>query len=120
MVKKLTISNKEYFIYPIYNLYAANDNGEIIHIVQQKPMKVTLINNGNMKVTLINNGNMKVTLINNGNMKSNVSKHSQKGQKTLYVHRFIWECFNDTITDGKVIDHINIVSEMITDYAIYS
>ena len=35
VIKKLTI-NKEYFIHPIYDLYAASNDDEIIHIVKQK------------------------------------------------------------------------------------
>ena len=34
-------------------------------------------------------------------------KHGQSGQKTYHVHRFVWECFNNVIPEGKVIDHIN-------------
>ena len=30
-----------------------------------------------------------------------------KEKKTTFVHRFIWECFNGLIPEGKVIDHIN-------------
>ena len=36
-----------------------------------------------------------------------VRKHSQSGQKTYQVHRFVFECFNGLIPDGKVIDHKN-------------
>ena len=36
-----------------------------------------------------------------------VRKHGQKGQKQYHVHRFVWECFNGLIPEGKVIDHIN-------------
>ena len=34
-------------------------------------------------------------------------KHGQSGQKTYQAHRFVWECFNGIIPEGKVIDHIN-------------
>ena len=40
-----------------------------------------------------------------------VRRHGQKGQKAYFVHRFIWECFNGLITDGKVIDHINDIKD---------
>ena len=36
-----------------------------------------------------------------------VRKHGQPGQKNFKVHRFIWECFNGVIPEGKEIDHIN-------------
>ena len=44
---------------------------------------------------------------NGGYLNVCVRKHAQSGQKTYYVHRFIWECFNNVIPEGKVIDHIN-------------
>ena len=31
----------------------------------------------------------------------------KKSQKSYYVHRFVWECFNGLIPEDKVIDHIN-------------
>lgn len=31
----------------------------------------------------------------------------EKYQKTYYVHRFVWECFNAVITKEKLNDHIN-------------
>ena len=34
-------------------------------------------------------------------------KTRSQQKKTYYVHRFISECFNGLIPDGKVIDHIN-------------
>ena len=42
-------------------------------------------------------------------MLCSVRKHGQSGQKRYYVHRFVWECFNGVIPEGKVIDHINDV-----------
>ena len=85
VIKKLTMNNKEHFIHPIYDLYAAND-GEIIHIIKQKSMKVNLCHNGYMLCC--------------------VRKNSQSVYKCYRVHRFVWECFNG-IPDGKVIDHID-------------
>ena len=41
----------------------------------------------------------------------NVRKHGQNGQKGYIVHRFIWECFNGIIPDGKVIDHVNNIKD---------
>ena len=43
----------------------------------------------------------------NGYIHCVVRQKGQKNQKAYCVHRFIWECFNDLIPDGKVIDHIN-------------
>ena len=47
----------------------------------------------------------------NGYIKCVVRKHAQNCQKTYYVHRFIWECFNGIIPDGKVIDHVNNIKD---------
>ena len=40
-----------------------------------------------------------------------VRKHGQNGQKNYYVHRFVYECFNSIIPDGKVIDHVNNIKD---------
>ena len=40
-----------------------------------------------------------------------VRKHGQNGQKGYYVHRFVYECFNGIIPDGKVIDHVNNIKD---------
>ena len=41
-----------------------------------------------------------------GYMKCCVRKYGGK-QKTYFIHRFVWECFNGDIPVGKVIDHMN-------------
>ena len=38
VIKKLIRNDKEYFIHPNYHLFAANDDGEIIYIIKQKPI----------------------------------------------------------------------------------
>lgn len=76
-----------YKIHLVYDLYAANEAGEVINIVK--------------KVPLVGNKT------HNGYMKCMVRKYAQKGHKAYSVHRFVWECFNGLILDGKVIDHIN-------------
>ena len=86
-MSKIEINECVYHIHPIYNLYAANKYGEIVHIIKQLPL------NGNNQP--------------NGYMMCSVRKHAQKGRKSYYVHRFIWECFNGLIPNGWVIDHIN-------------
>ena len=54
-----------------------------------------------------------------GCMLCSVRKLRQTGYKTYQVHRFVWECYG-VIPDGKVIDHIWMMLEMKTDYAIYN
>ena len=84
---KIKIKKCVYFMHPIYDLYAGSKDGNVIHIIKRIPHKGNKAHNGYLMV--------------------GVRKHGQSGQKTYQVHRFIWECFNGIIPDGKVIDHIN-------------
>lgn len=72
-------------------MFAASKKGKIIHIVKQIPM----------------NGN----LIHSGYKMCYDRKSGQKGQKGYQDHRFVWECHNGLIAEGKVIDHINNVKD---------
>ena len=83
----ITIDECVYCLHPIYNLYAGSKDGNIINIVKRVPHE------GNKN--------------NIGYLNFCVRKHGQPSQKTYYVHRFIYECFNGIIPKGKVIDHIN-------------
>lgn len=85
-MSKIEINNCVYHVHPIYDLCAADKDGNIIHTVKQTPMK----------------GND-----NTGYLLCGVRKQRQKGYKTFLVHRFIWECHNGIIPKLKVIDHIN-------------
>ena len=41
-----------------------------------------------------------------------VRKHKTKWTKIVHsVHRFVYECFNGIIPDGKVIDHVNNIKD---------
>ena len=84
---KITINECVYSVHPVYNLYASDENGNVINIIKKVPKK-------GMKN-------------NSGYMLCGVRKHAQTGKKTYHVHRFVWECFNGNIPEGKVIDHIN-------------
>jgi len=84
---KIIIKKCVYFVHPIYDLYAGSKDGNVINIVKQVP-------HGGNKT-------------NKGYFNCGVRKHGQSGFKHYLVHRFIWECFNGIIPDGKVIDHIN-------------
>lgn len=46
-----------------------------------------------------------------GYMLCTVGKFGQNGQKSLQVHRFVRECYNGLIPDGKVIDYINEIRD---------
>lgn len=88
---KIEVKNCVYKIHPVYDLYAADENGNIMNIVKKVPTK----------------GNK----MHDGYMKFNVRKHGEKNSKNYRVHRLIWECFNGLILDDKVIDHINNIKD---------
>ena len=80
-----------YKVHPIYNLYAANENGYIITLVRKIPMKGTKSGNGYLSVV--------------------VRRYRERNHKTMQAHRLIWECHNGMIPEGMVIDHINNVKD---------
>lgn len=84
---EIVIKNVSFKIHPVYNLYAASKNGQIIHIVKQIPYSGGLNRSGYLHC--------------------NVRSYGQKNSKTYQAHRCIWKCYNGVIPDGKVIDHIN-------------
>ena len=88
---KIEIENCVYKVHPVYNLYASDGNGNIIHLVKQVPSTGQKHKNGYLFCM--------------------VRKHGQNGQKGYYVHRFVYECFNGIIPDGKVIDHVNNIKD---------
>jgi len=83
---KITIEKCVYFVHPIYDLYAGSKDGNVINIIKKVPHGGNKTNIGYLNVS--------------------VKKYGGK-QKSYIVHRFIWECFNGVIPDGKEIDHIN-------------
>ena len=87
----IEIKNCVYKVHPVYNLYAANKAGDVMNIVKKDIMK------GHKK--------------NNGYMACTIRKYAQRGPKCCLVHRFIWECFNGLIPDGKIIDHVNNIKD---------
>ena len=87
---KLKLDEKDiskYMIHQTYDLYAAAEDGTVINIEKKKQ--------------LIGNKN------HTGYMLCSVKKSGEQGWKSCHVHRFVWECFNGKIPDGKVIDHCN-------------
>ena len=90
-MSNIKINNCVYKVHPVYNLYASDGNGNIIHLVKQ--------------VTSTGQKHK------NGYLFCMVRKHGQNGQKGYYVHRFVYECFNGIIPDGKVIDHVNNIKD---------
>ena len=82
----IMINENVYRVHQVYDLYAANENGVVIHIIKKVPSKGRKNNNGYMYCC--------------------VRKYGER-VKTCQAHRFVWECFNGLIPEGKVIDHIN-------------
>ena len=90
-MSNIEIKNCIFKVHPVYDLYAADEAGNVVNIV---------------KKDCIGHKNK-----NNGYMMCIVRKHAQKGQKAYCAHRFTWECFNGLISDGKVVDHINNIRD---------
>ena len=83
----ITINECVYSVHLIYDLYAGSKDGNVINIIKKVPRKGNKDNSGYLKVQ--------------------VRKHGQSGFKAFQAHRFVWECFNGLIPEGKVTDHIN-------------
>ena len=88
MEKFVLYNGKKYFIHPIYKKYAANDEGEIIHVKLGKPRKGNIINSGYFKITI---------------------RLEKNKTKTYLSHRFVFECFFGLIEKNKQINHINFI-----------
>src|SRR5882757_10004315 len=73
--------------HPIYNLYASDKNGNIINI---KKVNLLKTERGDGKYNFVS-----------------VKSQNNKKQKNIACHRFTYECFNDIITPGLVIDHVD-------------
>ena len=86
-MKKIIIEDRVYVIHHKYDLYAACEDGYIIHIVRQIPFKGKKNNDGYLRFSL--------------------RKYGESKQKNKYSHVFVWETFNGMIPDGFQIDHID-------------
>ena len=88
----LIVNDKKYKIHPKFNLYAASKDGDIIHILKQKPNKGKKSNNGYLMIS--------------------VRQFGQSGQKFCTVHKFVYECYYGVIANnGMQVDHINDLRE---------
>ena len=89
MEKYIFENGKKFFIHPVYNKYAANEDGEIMNIRLRKARKGYLINSGYLKFTI----------------------YLEKNKNKQYLsHRFVFECFYGLIEKNKQINHINSVT----------
>ena len=83
---KYFMNGKEYWVHPVYNNYAANKEGEVVHIYRGIP---TNRNDNPDGYKYFRFGGDNTTRI------------------LCKIHRFVWECYNGIIPEGLVIDHIN-------------
>ena len=83
----MIVNNRKYKIHPIYNSYGASKRGDVINITRLKPSFGTKQRNGYMKITVRGKG--------------------QKQDKSMFVHRFVWESWKGIIPNGLHVDHIN-------------
>ena len=90
---RLFVNGKKFRLHPVYDLYGASRQGEVINISKFVPMKGNVNNTGYLMVMVRGSGDWK--------------------QKCVSVHRFVYECYHGIIPDGMVI----MISDMITDYA---
>ena len=86
-MKIIYIQDCPFTFHSVYDLYAASEDGRIVHIIKQIP------HIGDKDKT--------------GFIYFNVRKHGQPGFKKVYAHNFVWECHNGIILDGKRVSHIN-------------
>ena len=82
------INESVYRVHPFYDLYAADKDGNIVHIFKKHPFRGSESPKGYMYFS--------------------ARKHGCRKRK-VFIHRFVWETFNGLIPEGKFIDHINDV-----------
>ena len=88
MENYILANGKKFFIHPVYKKYAANEDGEILHVKLRKPRKGNLKNSGYLSFTI----------------------YLEKNKNKQYLsHRFVFECFYGLIEKNKQINHINSV-----------
>ena len=83
----MIVNDRKYKLHPVYNAYGASKRGDVINIKRQKPSFGTKQRNGYMKITVRGVG--------------------QKQDKSMFVHRFVYECYHGVIQNGLHVDHIN-------------
>ena len=86
-VDDVDVNGLRFIIHPVFDQYGASQCGRIVNI---DPETVLLGNPSNTNY-----------------LKCWVRARNKRKQKMVYVHKFVWECFNGLIPEGMVIDHIN-------------
>ena len=83
----IKFQNIKFYTHPVYNRYAASKDG----LIYGKKHKIILKQN-------VNTGN-------GGYL--HFFAYNENGRRFYSVARFVYECFNGIIEDGKVVDHID-------------
>ena len=89
MKNSILVNGKKFFIHPVYKKYAANEDGEIIHVKLGKPRKGNLVHNGYFQI--------------------GIYIQQENKTKKYSSHRFVFECFYGLIEKNKQINHINFI-----------
>ena len=83
----ITINEIVYYVHPKYKLYAASEHGDIVNIIEQKPLKFSKLSSGHSCFEM--------------------KKDDESDFIYHRVNEFVWVCFNGIIPKEKVIKHIN-------------
>lgn len=84
----ISVNGQKFFIHPIYAKYAANTEGEIIHVKLRKLRQGKLTNTGYLMFSI----------------------YLEKNKiKCCLCHRFVYECFYGLIEKNNQINHINSI-----------
>ena len=81
------IDGKIYHVHPVYDLYGVSFDGEIIHMINHRPLKGGTVDKKN-GISIVVQG-------------------FGSPFKTVLKHQFIYEAFNDVIPEGGYIKHLN-------------
>ena len=81
----ITINEIVYYVHPKYKLYAASEHGDIVNIIEQKPLKFSNLSSGHSCFEM--------------------KKDDESDFIYHRINEFVWVCFNGIIPKEKVIKH---------------
>lgn len=84
-VNEVDVNGLKFGVHPVFDQYGGSECGKIVNIDRE----TILLGNPTNSYYLMCNVRAKIP------------------KKHVYVHRFVWECFNGLIPDGLVIHHCN-------------
>ena len=85
--REIYVNGLKFRIHPVFDQYAASRCGKIVNIERE----AILLGNPSSSNYLL----------------CRVWAKNAKNQKSVYVHRFVYECYHGIIPYGLVIDHMN-------------